>query len=163
MHFVRCATRSPLRSASARRAGLSALYAGFDTSDQLGRVDTTEPPGVGLQHAAHGAHRTRHEVGLRHNVFRSHRAVHCQRDRLMAWMRSWSAAPSVGVDVARCVRLRIAGARDGGPLQGPVVPGSYVPSSPDDSAARTRSGAPYIATLRLLGAQWNRLELLCPI
>jgi hypothetical protein len=43
-----------------------------------------------------------------------------------------------------------------------LVPGSYVPSSRDASGARTRSGAPYIATLRLLGAQWNRLELLCP-
>ena len=45
-------------SVRARRAGLSALYAGFDTSDQLGPVDTTEPLGVGLQHAAHTAHRT---------------------------------------------------------------------------------------------------------
>ena len=42
----------------ARRAGLSALYAGFDTSDQHGPVDTTEPTGVGLQHATYGAHRT---------------------------------------------------------------------------------------------------------
>lgn len=29
----------------ARCAGLCALYAGFDASDQLGRVDTTEPSG----------------------------------------------------------------------------------------------------------------------
>src|SRR5690242_6154515 len=42
----------------ARRAGLSALYAGFDTSDQLGPVDTTEPPGLGRQHFAHRVHRT---------------------------------------------------------------------------------------------------------
>src|SRR6185437_12192322 len=40
------------------RAGLSALYAGFDTSDQLGPVDTTEPPGIGRQHFAHRVHRT---------------------------------------------------------------------------------------------------------
>lgn len=53
-------------SVRARRAGLSALYAGFDTSDQLGRVDTTEPPGVGLQHAAHGAHRTLLHVAFTH-------------------------------------------------------------------------------------------------
>jgi hypothetical protein len=45
-------------SVRARRARLRALYAGFDTSDQLGPVDTTELPRVRLQHAAHGAHRT---------------------------------------------------------------------------------------------------------
>jgi hypothetical protein len=37
-----------------------------------------------------------------------------------------------------------------------------VPSSRDANAARRRRGAPYIVTLRLSGAQWNRLELLCP-
>jgi hypothetical protein len=37
-----------------------------------------------------------------------------------------------------------------------------VPSSRDANAARRRSTAPYIATLRLLGAQWNRLEQLSP-
>jgi hypothetical protein len=37
-----------------------------------------------------------------------------------------------------------------------------VPSSRDANAARRRRGAPYIVTLRLSGAQWNRLELLRP-
>jgi hypothetical protein len=43
-----------------------------------------------------------------------------------------------------------------------VVAGSFVPSSREANAVRRRSGAPYIATVRLLRAQWNRLELLCP-
>jgi hypothetical protein len=67
-----------------------------------------------------------------------------------------------GGGCARCARLGIAGVRDGGPRRRAVVPGSYVPSSRDANAARRRSGAPYIATLHLLGALWNRLELLCP-
>jgi hypothetical protein len=37
-----------------------------------------------------------------------------------------------------------------------------VPSSGDANAARRRTAAPYIVTLRLSGAQWNRLELLRP-
>jgi hypothetical protein len=37
-----------------------------------------------------------------------------------------------------------------------------VPSSGDANAARRRTGAPYIVTLRLLAAQWYRLELRCP-
>jgi hypothetical protein len=37
-----------------------------------------------------------------------------------------------------------------------------MPSSGDANAARRRTGAPYIVTLRLLAAQWNRLELRCP-
>jgi hypothetical protein len=45
-------------------------------------------------------------------------------------------------------------------LVGPQT--SHVPSSRDANPARRRNGARYIATLRLLGAQREALELVCP-
>src|SRR5262245_19666286 len=62
----------------------------------------------------------------------------------------------------RCPRLGTAGVCDVGPRRRAVGPWSREPSSRDANAARRHSDAPYIDTPRLLGAQWNRLELLCP-
>jgi hypothetical protein len=74
-------------------------------------------------------------------------------------MRSWSTAPSVGVDVhvARCWELRVSA------MAGRVGVQWFPGHTCLRRATLTlHAGAPYIVTLRLLGAQWNRLELLCP-
>jgi hypothetical protein len=76
-------------------------------------------------------------------------------------MRSWSAAPSVEVDV-HVARGRDLGVYDDGPVGVQWFPGHRCLRRATLNAARRRSTAPYIATLRLLGAQWNRLEQLGP-
>jgi hypothetical protein len=65
----------------------------------------------------------------------------------------------VDVHVARGWELRVSAMAARVGVQ--RFPGHACLLSRGANVARSRSGGPYMA-LRLLGAQWNRLELLCP-